>query len=153
MYTRQEASAIREKFWISFGKYMAPVPSAVGLKANWINYRTGIKSISFKMDVTSREAYIAVEVFNKDSSLAEQYYKAFEVLKSSFEEAVNEKWEWQEDHTNDIGNHISRIFIVKKNVNVFIEKDWPEIISFFKTRIMALDRFWNGYRGLFEAIG
>jgi hypothetical protein len=150
MYTKQEASAQRQKFWTSFGKYMAQVPSSAGGKINWINYRTGIKSVNFKMDATAKEAYVAIEIFNKDVTLIERYYNGFVVLKSSFEETLNEEWQWQTNYHNGTGNTISRIFTVKENVNVFEETDWPEIISFFKSRIIAMDKFWNDHKEIFE---
>jgi len=56
VYTREEAAAIKEQFWRTFGQYMAAVPSAEGLRVNWINYKTGIKQLHFKTDATSKKS-------------------------------------------------------------------------------------------------
>ena len=61
MYTKQEASLIKKKFWTSFGRYLQPVPNAEGETINWINYKTGIRDIFFRMDVDTRSAQIAIE--------------------------------------------------------------------------------------------
>ncbi len=152
MFSRQEASAIRQKFWISFGKYISPVPSSSGEKQRWINYKTGVKPVSFKMDATATHAYIAIEILHKDVFVSEKYFNQFKALNKQLEKLLNEKWDWQLNTIDDNGKNISRIYTALKKVNVFNENDWPAIISFLKTRIIALDRFWNEYRDAFEII-
>src|SRR5882724_8418668 len=50
MYTKQEASRLRQEFWTAFGQYMALSPSTGGEKANWLNYKTGVRYLNFKME-------------------------------------------------------------------------------------------------------
>ena len=57
MYSRQEASILKQEFWTSFGLYMNPVLSSEGEKINWVNYKTGEKGIRFKMHADNRSAY------------------------------------------------------------------------------------------------
>ncbi|RZK28608.1 MAG: DUF4268 domain-containing protein, partial [Hymenobacter sp.] len=45
MYSKAEATQLRQAFWTTFGQYMAPVPSAEGWPTNWINYKTGLKHV------------------------------------------------------------------------------------------------------------
>ncbi len=150
MYTQQEASAIRQKFWVSFGRYMSPIPSSTGEKTNWINYRTGIKFINFKTDAAYERATIAIELSHKDLPARELYFNHFKTFKKPLEEALEEKWEWQLDAVTETGNHIARIYSNLDGVNVYNENDWPKIISFFKKRLVALDGFWNEYKDIFE---
>ncbi|RYZ23162.1 MAG: DUF4268 domain-containing protein, partial [Chitinophagaceae bacterium] len=35
---------------------------------------------------------------------------------------------------------------------IFRREDWPELISFFKPRIVALDAFWSEAKYFFEAL-
>ena len=49
MYSKAEATQLRQAFWTAFGQYMAPVPSAEGETTNWINYKTGFKHLYFRM--------------------------------------------------------------------------------------------------------
>lgn len=62
MYTRQEASKLKEEFWTAFGKYMSPIPSAEGLPINWVNYKTGVKDVSFFMEADNKQASIGIQL-------------------------------------------------------------------------------------------
>ncbi len=152
MYTQQEAAALRQKFWISFGKYISPIPSACGEKVNWINYRTGIKNIHFKMDAFFSEATVSIEITHKDTAQQELYFNHFKTFKKALEETLGEKWAWQPDHINESGNHLARIYASLENANIYNENDWPKIISFLKERIILLDKFWCEYRDIFEML-
>jgi len=141
MYTRQEASLIKKKFWTSFGQYMRPVTAANGDRINWINYKTGVRNIYFRMDADINYASIAVELTHADPLIREQNYEQLLQLKKVLEKIAGEKWNWQLNHEQD-GNIISRISKVLPAVNILKENDWPAIISFLKPRIIALDKFW-----------
>jgi len=56
MFSKKEASQLRKKFWMIFGQYMSPVLSSEGEKINWINYKTGVKGLQFKMNVVQDTA-------------------------------------------------------------------------------------------------
>jgi hypothetical protein len=62
MYSKAESSAIRKEFWIKFGQYMKPVPSASGVRVNWPNYKTGIRDIYFRMKTERGFVSIGIEV-------------------------------------------------------------------------------------------
>lgn len=67
MYSKQEASKLKQQFWTSFGLYMQPVPSANGEKVNWINYKTGIRHVSFRMNAGDH-ADISIELSHPDET-------------------------------------------------------------------------------------
>jgi hypothetical protein len=152
MYTRQEAAAIRQNFWTRFGRYMAPVLSAEGEKVNWVNYKTGITNVYFRMNAGKDEAYIGIEITHKNPEQAEKLYRQFLLLKPVLEEALAEKWIWEELHSNEAFQPLSRIYCILQPVNIFNESDWPAIISFLKPRIIALDDFWCNHKMIFEMI-
>ncbi len=148
MYTQQQASSIRQRFWVSFGKYMSPIPSSTGEKATWVNYRTGVKCIQFKMDADNGEAYIGIEIVHKDPSLQELYFNHFKTFKQPLEEDfLEEKWKWELTTTG-----VSRIYKKLENVSIYDENNWPQLISFLKPRIIALDKFWSEYKDIFEML-
>jgi hypothetical protein len=152
MYTKAEASAVKQKFWTSFGKYMQPVPSASSEKVNWINYKTGIKGIYFKMDANKDFVYISIEIFLPDKALEHQYYQTFRNLAKQFEEVVGIDWETKENHITNDYKSVSIIYTELQNVNIFKESDWPTIIEFLKKNIIALDAFWDSYKPAFELL-
>lgn len=143
MYTRQEASLIRKKFWTSFGQYMRPLPGADGETVNWLNYKTGIKHLYFRMDADTRQAFVSIEIRHPDISLQEQYFRRLEQFKNILNDQAGEEWQWQLHQADEDDNIISRISLTSGKVNIFNTDDWPVIISFLKPRMLALDKFWN----------
>jgi len=152
MYSKEEASKLREQFWITFGKYMKPIPSAEGLMINWVNYKTGIKNVFFRMNATQYKASISIEFTHPDQQLRQQYFEQLQAFKVLFEEALNEKWDWQQEITNDYGQSISAVGKILDKINVFDQQNWPELISFLKPRIIALDEFWTHVKPIFEQL-
>lgn len=95
MYTKNEASIIKEQFWKTFGQYMSHVPNAEGiLKINWINYKTGIKSIQIKMHADKKEAYIALSIFHKNEVVQELIWEKLLSLRPMIQSIINDDWHW-----------------------------------------------------------
>lgn len=152
MYTAQESSKIKQSFWTAFGQYMSPILSAESLKINWVNYKTGIPDINFKMDADNRQATIAIILSHSDKGIQQLYFEQFEQLKKMLEHTLQEKWIWQQLTANEYGKPISRIYKVLNGVNIYKKEDWAMLISFFKQCILALDEFWSNARYAFELL-
>ena len=152
MYTREQASQLRQAFWTAFGQYIAPHPSADGYKINWANYRTGLKHVYFRMQADKKKASIAIEITHPDPDIQELFFEQFQELRNLLHEYVGEEWEWELHTTNSEGRIISRIYKELPSVSVFNQNDWPDLISFFKPRIIALDDFWSGAKYSFDEL-
>lgn len=152
MYSRQEASQLRQEFWTTFGQYMNPILSTEGEKINWLNYKTGEKNISFRMHADNKKAIIAIELNHKDKDIQQIYFEQFHQFKNLFEDAVNEEWNWQLHWFDEHGKLISRIYKETTGLSIFQKQDWPDLISFFKLRIIALDEFWSQVKYAFESL-
>lgn len=152
MYSKQQASQLRQEFWTTFGQYMAPVLSAEGEKINWINYKTGERDISFKMQADNKKASIAIELTHKDAGIQQLYFEQFTELKKILEAALQEVWNWQLHSHDENGKLISKIYTEMDNISIFKKEDWPSLISFFKPRIIALDDFWSNVKYSFEML-
>ncbi|MBS1602593.1 MAG: DUF4268 domain-containing protein [Bacteroidetes bacterium] len=153
MYTRQEISKQKQIFWTAFGRYMKPILSADGEEISWINYKTGNRHISFKMDVDSRRAVVSIVIDHPDAVLREIYYERWLQLKGIFYEALGEgDWIWRPNDSDEHGRAISRIYKELGGVNIFRNEDWPAIISFLKPRIIGLDAFWGMVRYQFSTL-
>lgn len=150
MYSRDQASQIKQAFWTAFGQYIAPQPSADGLRINWINYKTGVKHLYFKMQADKKSAFIAIEITHPDPGIQELVFEQFNELKAVLTASLEEDWEWQLHHVDENGKAISRIIKTLPNVSIFNQNDWPALISFFKPRITALDDFWSVGQYSFE---
>jgi hypothetical protein len=143
MFTREEASRTREEFWTAFGRYMSPVPAADGTKINWINYRTEIKDLYFRMDANQTAAMISIPMEHSDPGIRELYFQQWEEFKSLLHATLQEEWEWQLHARPTEEKVISRVYKQITGVSVFNKDHWPELISFFKPRIIALDLVWE----------
>jgi len=152
MYTKAEASQLRQAFWTTFGQYMTPVLSSEGLPANWVNYKTGLKHVYFRMQADNRHATIAIELTHPDAGIRELFFEQFLELRPMLEEAVGEEWTWERETGDAFGSTSSRIYRELRPANVFNRENWPELISFFKPRIIALDEFWSSAQYAFDEL-
>jgi hypothetical protein len=152
MYSKDEASQLKQAFWTTFGQYIAPQLSAEGLKINWVNYKTGIKYLHFCMEAGKRSASIAIEIAHPDVGIQELFFEQFKELKNILRSSLQEDWEWQLHRIDDNGKTISRIFKQINDVSIFNKNDWPALISFFKPRIIALDAFWSDAKYAFDGL-
>ncbi len=151
MYRREEAAKLRQQFWITFGQYMKPIPSADGLPVNWVNYKTGVKNIFFKMDSDQYITSIAITITHPNEEDRVRFFEQFEAVRSLFNDAVNEDWDWERNAANEYGAVQSKISKSIKGVNIFDQQNWPALISFLKPRIIALDNFWSDVKPVFES--
>ena len=152
MYSKDEASQLKQQFWTAFGQYIAPQLSAEGLRVNWVNYKTGLKHVYFKMQADKRSASIAVELSHPDPGIQELYFEQFKEFRNILHTALDETWDWELHTKDEYGKTVSRIFKQIDGVSIFNKNDWPELISFFKPRIIALDEFWNDVKYGFDAL-
>lgn len=152
MYSKAEAAQLRQAFWTAFGQYMAPVPSFDGWPVSWINYKTGLKHVYFRMQADNRRASIAIELTHPDAGVRELFFEQFQEVKHLLHETLGEPWRW-ELHATDANNlPLSRIYTEMQPINLFNREDWPTLISFFKPRLVALDEFWSGAQIAFEGL-
>ena len=147
MYDKHQASEIRQQFWTSLGQYLAPVPSASGQKVNWINYKTGIREIQFKMDAQNKYSFVAIEIRGEEEKRM-RFYQMF----LSFKEQFPDHYEWIEEAEDEHGKVLSRIYCEQEGSTFFNKAHWPELISFFKANIIVLDQFWAENKEIFEMV-
>jgi hypothetical protein len=152
MYSKAEVAQLRQAFWTTFGQYMAPVPSAEGMPTNWINYKTGYKNLYFRLHADNRRATIGIELTHSDAEIRQLFFEQFEQLKTMLEETLGEPWRWELEAQDANGQSISRIYQELQPVNLFNRDDWPQLISFFKPRLIALDEFWSNAQYAFEEL-
>jgi hypothetical protein len=152
LYSKDEASQLKQLFWTTFGQYIAPQLSAEGLRVNWVNYKTGIKHLYFRMEADKRSATIAIEINHPDAGIQELFLEQFRELRNLLQTALQEDWEWQLHYIDSNGKTVTRIFKQIDGVSIFNKANWPALISFFKPRIIALDEFWSDAKYAFDIL-
>jgi hypothetical protein len=151
MFSREETSRIKTEFWTTFGKYLSPIPSAEGVKINWVNYHTQVKDVYFRMDAGIHTASIYISLEHADTGIRELYFEQFLQLKKLLHATLQEEWDWQL-HVQAGDRTTSRIIKQLPGVSVFNKDQWADLISFFKPRIIALDQFWENARYSFDEL-
>ena len=129
---------------------MQPIMSADGVKVNWVNYKTGVPGIAFRMNAENNGAVISIVISNSDSVVRSENFKKLLQLKDVLEGTVAEQWEWIEHKQDEYGKELSVISKELSGASINNTNDWPELISFFKQRIIALDEFWSMAKYGFE---
>lgn len=150
MYSKEENQKFRIEFWTKFGQFMKLIPVEGEEKKNWINYKTGLSFVRFKMDVDRKEAKIAIEISKKSANVHLQIYQKFEMLRTILQTYLPEDWIWNYRALQEDGRYLSRIETSLENVSVNRPTDWPSIMTFFKERMLALDSFWTDNKELFD---
>ncbi|PSR12486.1 MAG: DUF4268 domain-containing protein [Bacteroidetes bacterium] len=153
MYSKEEVTQLRKAFWTTFGQYLRPIPGSEGEKVNWINYRTGFKGMNFRMDANKQEAYIGIVFSQPNPDLRILFFEQLLELRSVLHGELGEEWIWEQAARNDQGQPISQVYQILPAVSIFQKADWPQLISFFKPRIIALDEFWSTAKYHFEPLG
>lgn len=151
LYSKEQAAQIKQTFWTTFGQYMALQTSAEGQRINWINYKTGIKHLYFKMNADTKFSRISIEMAHPDAEMQALLFEQFTAFKKILEAALGEVWTWELRGTDAYGKTLSSIYTELPGVNIFRKEDWPAIISFLKPRLIALDEFWTDAQHGFEA--
>jgi hypothetical protein len=149
MYTRQETSLIRQQFWTRFGQYMKPVLGASDQEINWINYKTGIRNLLFRMESVNDRTSISIVLEHPDTVTRKHYFERLLAMKSLFEQIAGAEWSWKEEVTLN-GKTVSSIEKILEGPTINEEQYWPAIIPFLKSGIMALDQFWYEVKDQFD---
>jgi hypothetical protein len=118
---------------------------------NWINYKTGVKHLHFKMQAEKKGAFIAIEMSHPDPVMQELMFEQFLAFRKLLHGLLEEEWDWEPLVQDEHYKTISRIVKRLPERSVFQQADWPELISFFKPRIITLDEFWSDAQYSFEA--
>ena len=129
---------------------MRPINGAGAEPVNWLNYKTGIKHLYFRMDADHEQASIAIELYHPDPLVRQQHFEKFRQLEKLLHQTLGEHWEWKFDSNDEEGRSFARIGIQVKGVSIFNTGDWSAIISFLKPRMLALDEFWNMVKDGFD---
>ncbi|HTF80781.1 MAG TPA: DUF4268 domain-containing protein, partial [Cytophagales bacterium] len=65
---------------------------------------------------------------------------------------LSEEWEWSLHESDVHGALASRIYKEQEGLNIYNKADWPDMISFLKSRMLALDAFWCNWKYGFEEL-
>mgnify|MGYP006284510861 CR=1 FL=1 len=148
MYSKDEAKQIRLEFWDRFEKYAALRRRQKGKPAKFIMNKTGIKQLKLKFHFDTTEAIVGIDIETRNLDKRIELFGKLEELKSILEKNLGTALNWQLEYTLPTGKSISRIYLTKKDVNIYNKDTWPEVFPFFYKNMMKIEAFFEEYREL-----
>ena len=152
MYGKEEAQKLRKEFWTTFGVYMQKHRPLLGNKTRWVNYRTGIRHMYFRLKADNKTAAVSIELQHKDEEIRQLYWEQLCELKTLLTASLPDEYIWDEKQYNDAGMPVSVVYSQIKNVNIYDKNTWKEIFSFFERNMLALDEFWYEFKPIFKQL-
>lgn len=134
MFSKEEATQLREEFWISFGK---------SFPRKWILYNTKIKDLSFKFYFDTKKAMVLLDIESHQEK-RQLYYQKMVSLKSLLQEKIPNVL-FEEKFYLDNGKEISRIYVEKQNVCIHNKNTWQEAMFFLNETMLLFENFWFEY--------
>ena len=149
MFTKEEKKNYNTEFWNSFGIYMKKYNKQFG-RVSWVNYRSNIKDLYFRLSINEKSASFAIELQHKDDGIRELFYEQFLELKGVLESHVGADLIWKEVTFNEFNQPISKIYVPFENVSLYRKEDWQKAFQFFEKRIVGLHKFWIEFNEIFK---
>ena len=141
MYSREESKKVRQEFWTSFGK---------NYPRKWLLYNTRIKDLSLKFTFTRSIAEVSIDLDSSDEIMRQYYFEKLQSLQSILKDEFLPDAVFAEEYELENGKIISRIYVLKKGVNIHNKKDWPEVQAWLSEKMNALELFFIEYRDFIE---
>ncbi len=147
MLKREERREMNERFWKMFKRSMRKVHSVSDKKVSWIKYPTEIKHIYLRLKC---DKYISLsfDIQYKDDEIRELVWEQLCELKVVLEDKMNHPTQWNEKVFTKEGLCISSICWENHSLSFYNEDQWEEIISFFRSRLLEFDEFYQEYKDI-----
>lgn len=152
MYGKEEAKELKTLFWTSFGKYMRKHATEYGSKIHWVNYKTGVKDIYFRLKADKKTASISVDLQHGDPGIRELFFEQFLETRTVFHDLTGSEWNWQANYTDQYEKEMSRIYLEIEHVNMYNKDTWESIFLFFEKYLLGLDEYWGEFKELFKQL-
>ncbi|MCO6500279.1 MAG: DUF4268 domain-containing protein [Vicingus serpentipes] len=151
MYTKEEKKNINTEFWNSFGVYMKKHNKQYG-RIRWVNYRTNIKDLYFRLNITQQKAVFSIELQHSDDGIRELFYEQFVELKTVLNASVGKELIWEDIKFNQFNHPVSCIYQELPNVSIYNKEDWQTAFQFFEKRMVGLHDFWIEFGEIFKQL-
>jgi|TARA_B110000114_G_C14815457_1_gene286438 hypothetical protein len=152
MYSKEYKSEMKKLFYTSFGKYMSKNKSINDTKIKWLNYKTDIKDLYFKIDCNENYTKILIDIQHSDDEIRNLFFDQFLELEKLFIKTMGEKWTWDSEYLNSYGQKSSQISKTLKKVNIYDKKTWVTSFNFLEKRFIKIDKFWLNFYEVFKAL-
>ncbi len=140
MYSKEELKQLKKDFWEGFGTYCSNVPELKRRKSKFLLYNTKMKGVELKFDATREGASVILEINLSNSTLRYEKFQQFENYKTVMEKQFPEGLIWNASYIRECGTEVSRIYTIKKNIDLHRRIQWIEFYSFMASEMLKLEK-------------
>lgn len=148
MFSKEEAAAGKQAFWTAFGRYMRPVLGADGEPKKWMNYETGIPGLYLRIFLHNKAAFAGIEITDAESEQGARLVSVLIDTLPMLKRHTGQDWDWIPVENRPPNSLFWGTALHGKSP--IVQSNWPELISFFKQNLLAMDAYWNEAGMAFE---
>lgn len=148
MWSKEEARNRKVRFYTNFGVYMKKHVENYDQKIHWVNYRTGVSSVFFKIESDNKTARVCIDIINKDEGLRDLFFEQFQEFKTLLQSEMDELI-WLKEYYNKTGQINCRIYVETSEFSMNNEAQWGDLYRFFEKNMIALHEFWDNSKDIF----
>ena len=138
MLTKKERKALKQRFWSEFEKHCDAVPELTGRKKKWILHDTKISHLDLKFDISGNSILVALEINHKSELRRFQVFEVLEKYKSLLSQGCEGVFTWDFCYQNENGQEVCRIYVEKRETDIYNTGEWPLIFQFLAGKMLLL---------------
>ncbi|GAB1309045.1 hypothetical protein KH5_17280 [Urechidicola sp. KH5] len=141
MFSKEEASLIRQEFWTSFGK---------SFPKKWLLYNTKIKGFAFKFIAERKWAAVSLDIEHPDDIVNELLYDQMLSLQLLLEAEIPEII-YDQAYRLENGKTIHRIYVpFEQKFSIYNKNTWRDCYEFFVETMTQLELFFYEYEDIIK---
>lgn len=152
MLAKEARKERNEKFWSGFKEYMRGTLSSTEKRVNWLNYKTEVKDTYLRLICDGKTTAVCYDIQFKDAGIKAIFWEQLSELKKVLEASMQQVTIWEENLITKEGLVIGRIYWQLEDVNFYNDADWEKIYSFFKSRLLEFDEFYQEFKDILIAL-
>ena len=149
MYSKEESKLLRQEFWTTFGQWSLRKRKSKG-KGKWLLNHTGVKGFRFKFEVQKKTPCVCLEIIDTDEVIREIRFEKLLVLKSIFDDAMNQELIWDKEFHSSPDSVVIRVYTLKQGLTIHNQSHWAEIFAFFYEKMDKLEAVFEEYKEWLE---
>ncbi len=138
MYSKDEAKVLKRDFWEGFDKYTKFYSQKVNEPIKWMFYKTGVKGLELKFDISPKLIQVLIEVNSKSENKRFDIYVELNNYKAILDEGFDGGLKWVDDYMKEEKKEVSRILIESSEYNFHNRDHWVDLYKFMATNMYQL---------------
>ncbi len=138
MYNKEEAKILMKEFWEGFDRYTKFYSQKVNQPIKWMYYKTGVKGLELKFDISKKLIQVLIEVNSKSDNRRFEIYVELDNYKAILNDGFAGELKWVDDYMKEEQREVSRILIESREYNFHNRDHWNDLYKFMATNMYKL---------------